>query len=96
MNSAPDPSDLFPDFSPVPQMVFVNERVSFQTEGNQRVILVHASSTLTTPGRIAPPKPMPWFRCTNPDTPIRTIWHACSVTPHEPCVASKSACIRED
>ncbi|PYU36919.1 MAG: hypothetical protein DMG54_35390, partial [Acidobacteria bacterium] len=31
MNSAPDPSDLFPDFSPVPQMVFVNERVSFQT-----------------------------------------------------------------
>src|SRR5436853_5030430 len=41
MNSAPLPSDLFPDFSPVPQMVFVNERVSFQTEGNQRVILVH-------------------------------------------------------
>src|SRR6266566_1736790 len=41
MNSAPDPSDLFPDFSPVPQMVFVNEPVSFQTEGNQRVILVH-------------------------------------------------------
>jgi len=41
MNSAPDPSDLFPDFSPVPQMVFVNERVSFQTEGNQRVILLH-------------------------------------------------------
>src|SRR5437879_13064749 len=41
MNSAPDPSDLFPDFSPVPQMVFVNERVSFQTEANQRVILVH-------------------------------------------------------
>ena len=41
MNSAPDPSDLFPDFSPVPQMVFVNERVSLQTEGNQRVILVH-------------------------------------------------------
>ncbi len=41
MNSAPDPSNLFPDFSPVPQMVFVNERVSFQTEGNQRVILVH-------------------------------------------------------
>src|SRR5207302_1329550 len=28
-------------FSPVPQMVFVNDRVSFQTEGNQRVILVH-------------------------------------------------------
>ncbi len=41
MNSAPDPSNLFPDFSPVPQMVFVNERVSLQTEGNQRVILVH-------------------------------------------------------
>src|SRR5205814_6878830 len=41
MNSAPDPSNLFPDFSPVPQMVFVNERVSLQTEGDQRVILVH-------------------------------------------------------
>ncbi len=27
---------------------------------------------------------MPWFRCTNPDTPIRTIWHARSITPHEP------------
>ncbi len=96
MNSAPDPSDLFPDFSPVPQMLFVNERVSFQTEGNQRVILVHGVVTLTTPGRIAPPKPMPWFRCTNPDTPIRTIWHARSVTPREPCAASKSARIRED
>src|SRR5437899_2752255 len=41
MNPDADPSDLFPDFSPVPQMVFVNDRVSFQTEGNQRVILVH-------------------------------------------------------
>src|SRR5438445_11361293 len=41
MNPDADPSDRFPDFSPVPQMVFVNERVSFQTEGNQRVILVH-------------------------------------------------------
>ena len=41
MNPDADPSDLFPDFSPVPQMVFVNDRVSFQTEGYQRVILVH-------------------------------------------------------
>src|SRR6184192_316152 len=41
MNPDAHTSDLFPDFSPVPQMVFVNERVSFQTEGNQRVILVH-------------------------------------------------------
>jgi prepilin-type processing-associated H-X9-DG protein len=41
MNSAPDPSDLFPDFSPVPQMVFVNDSVSLQTEADQRVILVH-------------------------------------------------------
>src|SRR5216684_54457 len=41
MNPDADPSDLFPDFSPVPQMMFVNDRVSFQTEGNQRVILVH-------------------------------------------------------
>jgi hypothetical protein len=38
MNLAPD---LFPDFSPLPQMVFVNDRVSFQTEADQRVILVH-------------------------------------------------------
>src|SRR5437016_13565794 len=41
MNPDADPSDLFPDFSPVPQLVFVNDRVSFQTEGTQRVILVH-------------------------------------------------------
>jgi prepilin-type processing-associated H-X9-DG protein len=41
MNPAPDPSDLFPDFSPVPQMVFVNDSVSLQTEADQRVILVH-------------------------------------------------------
>jgi hypothetical protein len=41
MNSAPVPSDLFPDFSPVPQMVFVNDSVSLQSEADQRVILVH-------------------------------------------------------
>ena len=39
----PDPgqSDLFPAFSPAPQMVFVNDRVSVQNEADQRVILVH-------------------------------------------------------
>ena len=41
MNPDADASDLFPDFSPVPQMVFVNDSVSFQTEADQRVILVH-------------------------------------------------------
>ena len=41
MNSSSDQSDLFPGFVPAPQMVFVNDRVSFQTEANQRVILVH-------------------------------------------------------
>src|SRR6266581_4700670 len=41
MNSAPDLSDLFPDFSPVPQLVFVNDGVSLQSEADQRVILVH-------------------------------------------------------
>jgi hypothetical protein len=41
MNSVPDPRDLFPDFSPVPQMVFVNDSVSLQTEADQCVILVH-------------------------------------------------------
>ena len=41
MNSASDQSDLFPGFVRAPQMVFVNDRVSFQTEANQRVILVH-------------------------------------------------------
>src|SRR5439155_571739 len=39
--SSPDQSDLFPGFVPAPQMVFVNDRVSFQTEAKQRVILVH-------------------------------------------------------
>src|ERR1700694_2056250 len=32
---------LFVDSSPVPHTVFVNDWVSFQTEDNQRVILVH-------------------------------------------------------
>jgi hypothetical protein len=41
MNPDADASDLFPDFSPVPQMVFVNDSVSLQTEADQRVILVH-------------------------------------------------------
>ena len=41
MNPDADTSDLFPDFSPVPQMVFVNDSVSLQTEADQRVILVH-------------------------------------------------------
>jgi hypothetical protein len=40
MNPTPDQSDLFPEFSPSPQMVFVNDRVSLQTEADQRVILV--------------------------------------------------------
>src|ERR1700747_200806 len=39
----PDPhqNDLFPEFSPNPQMVFVNNGVSLQTEADQRLILVH-------------------------------------------------------
>ena len=37
----PDQSDLFPEFSPAPQMVFVNDSVSLQSEADQRVILVH-------------------------------------------------------
>jgi hypothetical protein len=41
MNPDADTNDLFPDFSPVPQMVFVNDSVSLQTEADQRVILVH-------------------------------------------------------
>jgi len=41
MNPDANTSDLFPDFSPVPQMVFVNDSVSLQTEADQRVILVH-------------------------------------------------------
>jgi hypothetical protein len=40
MNSAPDQSDLFPGSVRAPQTVFVNDRVSSQTEANQRVILV--------------------------------------------------------
>jgi len=41
MKPDPDQSDLFPKFSPAPQMVFVNDRVSLQSEADQRVILVH-------------------------------------------------------
>ncbi|HVH70106.1 MAG TPA: helix-turn-helix domain-containing protein [Candidatus Dormibacteraeota bacterium] len=41
MTPAPDQSDLFPEFSPSPQLVFVNDRVSLQTEADQRLILVH-------------------------------------------------------
>lgn len=41
MNPDADTSDLFPDFSPIPWMVFVNDSVSLQTEADQRVILVH-------------------------------------------------------
>jgi hypothetical protein len=96
MNPDADTSDLFPGFSPVPQMVFVNDSVSLQTEADQRVILVHGVVYSHYSGRIARPKPMPWFRCTNPDTSIRTIWRARSVTPREPCAASSSACTQED
>ena len=41
MTLAPRQEKLFVDPSPVPHTVFVNDRVSFQTEDNQRVILVH-------------------------------------------------------
>jgi len=41
MKPDPDQSALFPKFSPAPQMVFVNDRVSLQSEADQRVILVH-------------------------------------------------------
>jgi hypothetical protein len=41
MNPDLDQSDLFPEFSPSPQMVFVNDAVSLQNEADQRIILVH-------------------------------------------------------
>jgi prepilin-type processing-associated H-X9-DG protein len=41
MTLTPQQAKLFVDPSPVPHTVFVNDRVSFQTEDNQRVILVH-------------------------------------------------------
>src|SRR6202165_3989051 len=41
MTLMPQQEKLFVDSSPVPHTVFVNDRVSFQTEDNQRVILVH-------------------------------------------------------
>ncbi|HEX2696886.1 MAG TPA: hypothetical protein VHM28_04210, partial [Anaerolineales bacterium] len=41
MKPDPDQSALFPDFSSASQMVFVNDRVSLQSEADQRVILVH-------------------------------------------------------
>jgi len=96
MNPDADTSDLFPDFSPIPQMVLVNDSVSLQTEADQRVILVHGVvySHYSREDRTA--EAYAWFRCTNPDTSIRTIWRARSVTPREPCAASSSACTQED
>jgi DNA-binding CsgD family transcriptional regulator len=41
MTLTPQQEKLFVDPAPVPPTVFVNDRVSFQTEDNQRVILVH-------------------------------------------------------
>jgi DNA-binding CsgD family transcriptional regulator len=41
MTLTPQQEKLFVDTAPVPPTVFVNDRVSFQTEDNQRVILVH-------------------------------------------------------
>ncbi|MBV9483749.1 MAG: hypothetical protein JO249_23810 [Acidobacteria bacterium] len=41
MTLNPDQEQLFIDPSPSPNTVFVNERVSFQTEDQQRMILVH-------------------------------------------------------
>jgi len=37
----PHQEKLFPDPCPSPNTVLVNERVSFQTEDQQRLILVH-------------------------------------------------------
>src|SRR5260370_15913630 len=41
MTLTPQQEKLFVDPAPVPPTVFVNARVSFQTEDNQRVLLVH-------------------------------------------------------
>lgn len=41
MSSAPYEKELFPHLSPHPGTVFVNDRVCFQTEEDQRVISVH-------------------------------------------------------
>lgn len=41
MSLTPEQKQLFTDLPPVPNPVFVNDRVFFQTEDNQRVILVH-------------------------------------------------------
>src|SRR5437667_12849057 len=55
MNSSPDQRDLFPGVVPAPQMAFVSDRVSFQTEAKQRVILLHgvAYSHYSLAGSIA-------------------------------------------
>src|SRR5947207_7706450 len=40
MNLTPKQSKLFTDVAPLSPTIFVNDRVSLQTQGNQRVILV--------------------------------------------------------
>ena len=96
MTLTPQQEKLFVDPAPVPPTVFVNDRVSFQTEDNQRVILVHGIVFSHYSWTIVPPKPTHWFCFSNPDTPIRTIWRAASATPLELYDDFRSALSQED
>ena len=91
MNLTPKQSKLFTDVAPLSPTIFVNDRVSLQTQGNQRVILVQGVSFRIIPWRTVPPKPMPWFRSSNLDMPIRMIWHVASATPLAPYADIRSA-----
>src|SRR5205823_222160 len=73
----------------------VNHHVCVQTEGNQRLILVHGIvfSHYSTQDRAA--EPTPWLPFSNRDTPIRTISLAPSATRLELFAATSSVCKRE-
>jgi hypothetical protein len=97
MTLDPDQEELFTEPSPPPDTVFVNERVSFQTEDQQRMILVHGVVFAHySPYKIARLKPTLWSSYSNPDMPIRTTWPVVSVTRLAPCVASRGGSNPED
>jgi hypothetical protein len=58
MSPSPEQKQLFASLCPASNTVFVNERVSFQTEDQQRVILVHRVVFSITAWKIVRPKPM--------------------------------------
>ena len=73
MNSSSQQPELLPALPALSGSTMVNHHVCVQTEGNQRLILVHGIvfSHYSTQDRAA--EPTPWLPFSNRDTPIRTI-----------------------